>query len=98
MWTLLQWFLACRGKQATDLRDLVFAGLSLVRHEGLLIDASLQMRDAGPSPTALKSEHARSMYYAQTIPAIGIKAEFKACSNKRAAIPDTQRLVASTAS
>jgi hypothetical protein len=74
MWTLLQWFLACRGKQATDLRDLVFAGLSLVRHEGLLIDASLQMRDAGPSPTALKSEHARSMYYAQTIPAIGIKA------------------------
>ncbi|KXJ85797.1 heterokaryon incompatibility protein-domain-containing protein [Microdochium bolleyi] len=41
-WTLLQWFQACKGRAASEGKDFVFGGLSLVREDCLSIDQSLQ--------------------------------------------------------
>jgi hypothetical protein len=75
MWTLMQWLLACRGRLATDPRDLVFAGLSLVCPEGLLIDPSLRMQVSKPTATALRPISARWRYFLREIPPLGMKAE-----------------------
>jgi hypothetical protein len=42
MWTLRQWLMLCRGRLATKPQDLVFAGLSLIKPDLLVIGQSLQ--------------------------------------------------------
>ncbi|KAI1748115.1 heterokaryon incompatibility protein-domain-containing protein [Xylaria castorea] len=43
-WTIEQWLEKCRGRKATDTRDLVYAGLSLMDPKTLSIDRHLQLR------------------------------------------------------
>jgi hypothetical protein len=43
MGTLRQWLWACRGRSATDPRDTVFAGLSLIKPEMLVIDSTFRI-------------------------------------------------------
>lgn len=85
MWTLLEWMLACRGRLATDPRDLVFAGLSLVDPENLMIDSSLLMQDSKPTITGPGPILTRSMYYPQKIPPLGIKADDRSFSKRKLA-------------
>ena len=68
MWTLSEWLLACRGRSATDVRDLVFAGLSLVNTKGLVIDPNILLEDSETTTTGSGSILARHMYDPQTIP------------------------------
>lgn len=37
-WTLEQWLTACHGRKASDLRDLAYAGLSVLDPAELYID------------------------------------------------------------
>lgn len=48
--TLLDWLQVCMGRQASEAKDYVFAGLSLVREDLLTIDQSLQPVVAWPAP------------------------------------------------
>ncbi|KAH7414564.1 heterokaryon incompatibility protein-domain-containing protein [Phaeosphaeria sp. MPI-PUGE-AT-0046c] len=72
-WTIRQWLMICRGRLATDPRDMVFAGLSLIRPDLLIIDQSLQcsepvpLRDNSALPFLLRK------YYPQVIPLAGLK-------------------------
>jgi hypothetical protein len=83
MWTLLEWMLACRGRLATDPRDLVFAGLSLVDPKSLMIDSSLLMQDSRPPTTGSRPIFTHSMYYPQQIPPRGIKADDRSFSTRK---------------
>ena len=51
MWTLSECLLACSGRSATDVRDLVFAGLSLVNTKGLVIDPNILLEDSETTTT-----------------------------------------------
>jgi hypothetical protein len=77
--------LACRGRLATDPRDLVFAGLSLIDpgDESLIIDSSLLMQDSKPTTTAPGPILTRSMYYLQTIPPLGMWAVDRSFSKRK---------------
>lgn len=68
MWTLRQWLLACRGRSATDPRDLVFGGLSLIKPETLRVDQSLLLVDCAPLDTAPRTLFPLRRYYPQLIP------------------------------
>ncbi|KAI4913049.1 uncharacterized protein J4E92_009921 [Alternaria infectoria] len=46
-WTLQQWLQMAKSRKAGDAKDVVFAGLSLIRSEHLTIDTSLQARGRG---------------------------------------------------
>lgn len=48
--TLLDWLQVCMGRQASEGKDYVFAGLSLIREDLLTIDQSLQPVVAWPAP------------------------------------------------
>ncbi|KAI4667657.1 uncharacterized protein J4E88_010177 [Alternaria novae-zelandiae] len=48
MWTLQQWLWMTKSRKASDAKDVVFAGLSLIRPEHLVIDDSLQAQDNVP--------------------------------------------------
>jgi hypothetical protein len=74
MWTLLEWILACRGRSATDARDLVFAGLSLVDPRGLLIDTDILLEESKSMTTKPVPVLTRNKYDPQTIPPFGVKA------------------------
>ncbi|KAF7676069.1 hypothetical protein GT037_005574 [Alternaria burnsii] len=74
MWTLLEWMLACRGRSATDIRDLVFAGLSLVDPKGLLIDTDILLEESKSMTTKPVPVLTRNKYDPQTIPPFGVKA------------------------
>jgi hypothetical protein len=83
MWTLSEWLLACRGRSATDVRDLVFAGLSLVNTKGLVIDPNILLEDSETTTTGSGSILARHMYDPQTIPPLGLKANDRSFSNRK---------------
>ena len=72
-WTLREWLMACRGRFATDPRDLIFAGLSLITPDLLIIDQSLQ----GGEPTPLRDSYEIPFplrkYYPQVIPLAALK-------------------------
>jgi hypothetical protein len=73
MWTLRQWLMVCRGRLATNPRDLIFAGLSLIKPDLLVIDQSLQCSE--PTPL-LDSSHLLfplRKYYPQIIPPTGLQ-------------------------
>ena len=55
-WTLQQWLFMAKGRKASDAKDLVFAGLSLIRPEHLIIDQSFQAQDK-VSHTQQSKEH-----------------------------------------
>lgn len=80
MWTLFEWTLACRGRSATDPRDLVFAGLSLVHPERLTIDSSLLKQESGKNLSDPNPIHTRSFGYPQSIPPQGMKAQDRSFS------------------
>lgn len=73
MWTLRQWLWACRGRSATDPRDLVFAGLSLIKPGMLTIDSNLCIVESAPLETAAERVFPRRHYYPQTIPPLRMK-------------------------
>ncbi|KAF2035397.1 hypothetical protein EK21DRAFT_84468 [Setomelanomma holmii] len=72
-WTLRQWLMACRGRSATDPRDLVFAGLSLIKPERLTIDRSIRTDESVSMQVGSSSLITRRRYYPETIPPIGMK-------------------------
>ncbi|KAF1849051.1 uncharacterized protein K460DRAFT_404301 [Cucurbitaria berberidis CBS 394.84] len=48
-WTLARWLKTTKGRKATESKDVVFAGLSLLEPSTLLIDQSLQLEDSNLS-------------------------------------------------
>jgi hypothetical protein len=54
-WTLREWLMMTKSRQASDAKDVVFAGLSAIRSEEMLIDQSLQLRS--PSSIHRKPVH-----------------------------------------
>ena len=73
MWTLRQWLMVCRGRLATNPRDLVFAGLSLIEPDLLMIDQSLQCSDPTPLRDSSHLPFPLRKYYPQIIPPVGLK-------------------------
>ena len=73
MWTLRQWLMACRGRLATNPRDLVFAGLSLIKPDMLVIDQSLQCSEPTPLHDSSQPTFSLRKYYPQIIPLAGLK-------------------------
>ncbi|CAN9468784.1 unnamed protein product [Alternaria alternata] len=77
VWTpqiFYEWMLACRGRSATDIRDLVFAGLSPIDPKDLLIDADILLEQSKSMTTNPVPVLARNKYDPQTIPPFGVKA------------------------
>ena len=72
-WTLRQWLMACRGRFATDPRDLVFAGLSLITPDLLVIEQSLQCGEPAPLRDSSEIPFLLRKYYPQVIPPTGLK-------------------------
>lgn len=94
MWTLWEWILACRGRLATDPRDLVFAGLSLVHPERLTIDSSLLKQDSGPIVSDSTPILTRKNCYPRSIPPQGMKVEDRSLSpQNRAFFNETKSLI-----
>lgn len=50
LWTLSEWLLACRGRAASEAKDFIFAGLSLVDPDSLSIDGGLTVAGSSPGP------------------------------------------------
>lgn len=73
LWTLGQWLSACSGRSATDPRDLVFAGLSLIKPEMLVIDSNLLVNTSEFSEPTSKVHVLCRQYYPQTIPRCGMR-------------------------
>jgi hypothetical protein len=73
MWTLRQWLMVCRGRLATNSRDLIFAGLSLIKPDLLVIDQSLQCSTPTPLRDSSHLPFFRRKYYPQIIPPVGLK-------------------------
>ncbi len=68
LWTLRQWYLVVRGRSATDPRDLIFAGLSLIKPDLLRIDPALLCANPVPEPAVYKVQFALRRYYPRLIP------------------------------
>jgi hypothetical protein len=72
-WTLRQWLMVCRGRLATDPRDLVFAGLSLITPDLLVIDQSIQCNESAALRDSVALPFHLRKYYPQVIPPAGLK-------------------------
>jgi hypothetical protein len=72
LWTVAQWLLACRGRSATDARDFVFAGLSLIDPDFLSIQQSLLLQQTVPR-TDSNHLFVQRRYYPQSILPRGVK-------------------------
>ena len=65
--------MVCRGRLATNPRDLVFAGLSLIKPDLLVIDQSLQCSEPTPLLDSSHLPFPLRKYYPQIIPPTGLK-------------------------
>lgn len=72
LWTLPQWLLACKGRFATDPRDFVFAGLSLIKPELLTIDTRLHNTQVEPAKPNIAPRFERRRYYPRQLPPYGV--------------------------
>jgi hypothetical protein len=61
-WTLEQWLKACRGRKVTDIRDMIFAGLSVIDPRMLGIEPTLKLRGPEPRLEDLNFEHTDLLY------------------------------------
>jgi hypothetical protein len=68
LWTLKEWLVTCRGRSATDPRDLVFGGLSLIKPELLRMNAGIRLAEPAPLRAVSKVSLVRRKYYPRTIP------------------------------
>ena len=68
LWTLRQWYLVVKGRLATDPRDLIFGGLSLIEPDLLSIDPIILSAESVGSPIVYNGQFVTRRYYPQIIP------------------------------